>query len=100
MHASCFCIKEEGLLPKIPESDTLWGWVVAFVAKVRIWGFLRSRVYCRTKIRAMGGGDNRKRSQSPLSQERELKKGGQTETGARDPGFPVPGRQVQEQRQT
>lgn len=61
--------------------------------------FPGSRCYRRTKIRAVGRDAKIKRSQSPLSQGRELKIGGQTETVPMDPGLPVPGRQVQEQQQ-
>ena len=75
--------------------------MIVFVAKVRLGGFLRSRIYRRTKIRPKGRVDNKKEDnkQSPQRQERELKTGGQLETGVMGPGLPVPGRQVQEEQQ-
>ena len=116
MQSSCFCIKDGGLqfssvhspsrvqgglLPIIPGPDALQGRVIVFVAKVRLGGFLRSRIYRRTKIRPKGRVDNKKEDnkQSPQRQERELKTGGQLETGVMGPGLPVPGRQVQEEQQ-
>lgn len=62
MDASCFCIKEGGLLPNILEVDTLWGSVVVSVAIARLVGFLGSRLCSRTQIRAVGRDNNRKGS--------------------------------------
>lgn len=95
MNASCSGIKE-GLLSKSPGLDV-----------VKMGGsfggkcveFPGLRCYRKTKIRSVGRDDKIKRSQSPVSQGRGLKIGGQTETVPMDGGLPVPGRQVQEQEQ-
>ena len=60
MQSSCFCINEGGPLPILPGPDALQGWVVVFVGKVRLRGFLRSRIYRRTKIRPKDRVDNKK----------------------------------------
>lgn len=62
-------------------------------------GFLESRHFRRTKIRAVDRDGKRKRSQSPLRRDRQLKIRGQTETVAMGLGLPVPGRPVQKLQQ-
>lgn len=86
-------MKKGELLSNTPEFEcavVVWRIIGRFVQ------FLGPRLYRRAKIRAMGRDDNRKRNQGPLSQESELKIGGQTETRAMDSGLPVLGRQVHE----
>lgn len=93
MDTSCFCIKEGELLSSSPKFECA---VMVWRAVDRCVWFLGSRLYRRAKIRAIGRDDDRKGSQGPLSQENELKIGGQTEIRAMDSGLPVLGRQVQE----
>lgn len=52
-----------------------------FGARGRFVGFPGPRLSRKNKIRAMSRDGNRKGSQSPLSQGRELKIGGQTDQG-------------------
>ena len=96
MDASSSCIKGGGLLSKTPELDVVQ-MGVGFSGN--LVGFLGLRLFRRTKIRAVHRDGKRKRSRSPLSQDRQLKIRGQAETVAMDAGLPVPGRPVQKQQQ-
>lgn len=46
------------------------GWVIVFVAKVRLGGFLRSGIYRRIKIRPKGRVDNKREAKAHKGKKR------------------------------